>query len=313
VDEFRLASADGVEVFCRRWWPAGKPRAAIVIVHGASEHSGRYARVAEVLQGEEYAAYALDLQGHGLTAGPAGRGRIGPNGMAGLLADVEALVGRARADVGEVPVVMFGHSMGSVVVQAFMTSTPDDVSAYVLSGTMGPTEGTEDFVTGMRAAVDAGMADEPLDALGGYNASAGPTRTSHDWLSRDDEEVDRYIADPLCGDGNPLTYGYVAVLLETIAEVMEPPAIARIARGIPVLLLTGDCDPVSENAAQVRELERRLRDAGLDVTAHFYAGARHEVLNETNRDEVHRDILDWLERVGTRPPHGADTPPRSVR
>jgi alpha-beta hydrolase superfamily lysophospholipase len=155
-------------------------------------------------------------------------------------------------------------------------------------------------MAGMRAAIDAGMADEPLDALAGYNASDELTRTSYDWLSRDEDEVDKYIADPLCGDDNPLTYGYVAVLLETIADVMEPHAIARIPNGMPVLLLTGDRDPVSENGAQVRELERRLRDQGLDVTARYYAGARHEVLNETNRDEVHRDLVEWLDRVSAR-------------
>ena len=300
MDEFTLASTDGVDVFSRRWLPAGTPRAAIVIVHGAAEHSGRYARVADVLQGEGYAVYALDLRGHGQTAGSTGRGRIGPSGMAGVLADIDALIRHARTEVDDVPVVLFGHSMGSVVVQAFMVGAPPDVSAYVLSGTMGPAEGTEEFVAGMRAAVEAGMADEPLDALAGYNASDEPTRTSYDWLSRDEDEVDKYIADPLCGDDNPLTYGYVAVLLETIAEVMEPDAIERIPKHVPVLLLTGDRDPVSENGAQVRELERRLRDAGLDVTARYYEGARHEVLNETNRDEVHRDLVEWLDRVGTR-------------
>jgi alpha-beta hydrolase superfamily lysophospholipase len=300
MDEFTFLSTDGVEVFARRWLPSGSPHAAVVIVHGAAEHSGRYARVAEVLQGEGHAVYALDLRGHGQTAGSTGRGRIGPSGMAGVLADVEALVRRVHSEADQVPVVLFGHSMGSVVVQAFMVGAPPQVSAYVLSGTMGPAEGTEEFVAGMRAAVEAGMADEPLDALAGYNASDEPTRTSYDWLSRDDDEVAKYIADPLCGDDNPLTYGYVAALLETIAEVMETEAIARIPKVVPVLLLTGDCDPVSENGEQVRELERRLRDAGLDVTARYYVGARHEVLNETNRDEVHRDLLDWLDRVGTR-------------
>ena len=84
----------------------------------------------------------------------------------------------------------------------------------------------------MRAAMEAGMADEPLDALAGYNASDEPTRTNYDWLSRDAEEVDKYIADPLCGDENPLTYGYVTALLETIADVMEAAAIARIPNGM---------------------------------------------------------------------------------
>jgi len=297
MDEFTLATADGVDVFCRRWLPSGRARAIVVIVHGAAEHSGRYARVAEIMQREGYAVYALDLRGHGQTAGSTGRGRIGPTGMAGVLDDVDALVRHARTEVGDVPVVLLGHSMGSVVVQAFMVRAPHDVSAYVLSGTMGPTEGIDEFVAGMRAAVDAGMADEPLDALAGYNASDEPTRTSYDCLSRDEDEVDKYIADPLCGDDNPLTYGYVAVLLETIAEVMESDAIARIPKGMPVLLLTGDSDPVSGNGAQVRELERRLRDAGLDVTARYYEGARHEVLNETNRDEVHADLVEWLDRV----------------
>jgi alpha-beta hydrolase superfamily lysophospholipase len=112
--------------------------------------------------------------------------------------------------------------------------------------------------------------------------------------------VDKYIADPYCGDDNPLTYGYAAAVLETIADVMEPSAIERIPRRVPVLLLAGDADPVSENAAQVRELERRLRNAGLEVTARYYAGARHEVFNETNRDEVHADLLAWL-AVATAP------------
>ena len=168
---------------------------------------------------------------------------------------------------------------------------------------MGPTNGTEEFVTGMRAAIEAGMADEPLDVLAGYNASDEPTRTNYDWLSRDAEEVDKYIADPLCGDENPLTYGYVTALLETIVDVMEAAAIVRIPTCVSVLLLTGECDPVSENGAQVRELDRRLREAGLDVTACYYAGARHEVLNETNRDEVHRDLVDWLDRVTGRGAH----------
>jgi alpha-beta hydrolase superfamily lysophospholipase len=89
-------------------------------------------------------------------------------------------------------------------------------------------------------------------------------------------------------------------MLEAIGDAMEPPGIARIPKHLRVLLLTGDADPVSDGGAHVRELERRLRDAGLDVTARYYPGARHEVLNETNRDEVHADLVAWLTTVETR-------------
>ena len=293
MDEFTLRGSDGVEVFCRRWLPSGEPHASIVVVHGAAEHSGRYARVAEVLRAEGYAVYALDLRGHGRTASPTEGGLIGAGGMPAVIGDVEALLRRARSENGDAPAYLLGHSMGTAVVQALVVRTPDLVDGYVLSGTMGPTAGADEFVAGMRAALDAGMADVPLDASAS-GASFEPGRTPYDWLSRDPDEVDKYIADPLCGDGNALTYGYAAAVLDTVLEVMEPDAIARISPRIPVLLLTGDADPVSENGAQVRELERRLRDAGLEVTARYYAGARHEVLNETNRDEVHADLVAWL-------------------
>jgi alpha-beta hydrolase superfamily lysophospholipase len=297
VDELTLAAADGVNVFVRRWMPDGECRAAVIIVHGASEHSGRYARVAEVLCEEGYAVYALDLRGHGRTAESTGPGRPGPRGMDGVLDDVGEVVRMAAADVGDRPLVLFGHSLGSLIAHAFLEQREHDLAAYALSGTMGPMEGVDDLAEGIRQAVDAGMADEPLDMLSGFNAAFEPARTSFDWLSRDPDEVAKYVADPRCGDDLPLTYGYVAAMLETLATAVEPEGIARIPKHLPVLLLTGDEDPVSSGGAQVRELERRLRDADLAVTAVYYPGARHEVLNETNRDEVHRDLLTWLHRV----------------
>jgi alpha-beta hydrolase superfamily lysophospholipase len=296
-DELSFVDVDGVTVFSRHWLPDAKPRAAVVVVHGASEHSGRYGRLARVLTGEGYAVHALDLRGHGRTAASTGKGCIGPRGMAGVLDDVGQLVALAAADLGDRPVVLFGHSMGSLMVQAFVEQRDHDVAAYALSGTMGPSETPAELVEGIRQAVDAGMADQPLDLLGGLNAAFEPARTGYDWLSRDPEEVDAYIADPLCGDDVPLTYGYVAAMLETTATAMVPDGIARTPKHMPVLLLTGEVDPASNGAAQVRVLETQLRQAGLDVTAIYYPDARHEVLNETNRDEVHADLVAWLDRV----------------
>ncbi len=296
TDEFSFTDDDGIEVFCRRWLPGAEVRAVVVVVHGAAEHSGRYSRFAGVLVGEGYAVYALDLPGHGRTAASTGPGRIGPRGISGVLADMQELVRRARADFPGRPVVLFGHSMGSLMTQAYVERHGDELAGYVLCGTMGVTEVIPEFAAMLRDAVAAGLSNEPVDTLGGFDGNF-EGRTKFDWLSRDDAEVDAYIADPMCGDGNPLTYGYVAATLEATATVMDVDAIARVPKHLPVLLITGEADPVSNGALQVRELEQRLRDAGLDVTAKYYADARHELLNEINRDEVHADVVAWLTRV----------------
>jgi alpha-beta hydrolase superfamily lysophospholipase len=296
TDEFTFTDDDGIDVYCRRWRPDGDARAVVVVVHGAAEHSGRYARFARVLAGEGCAVYALDLPGHGRTRDSTGPGRIGSSGVDGILADIHELVGRARADFPEVPVVLFGHSMGSLMTQAYVERHGDGLTGYVLCGTMGATEVVPEFATMMRDAVDAGLRDEPVDTLGGFDAGT-EGRTMFDWLSRDDAEVDAYIADPMCGEGNPLTYGYVSATMEATATVMGTDAITMVPKHLRVLLITGDADPVSNGGAQVRVLEQRLRDAGLDVSAKYYAGARHELLNETNRDEVHADVVAWLGRV----------------
>ena len=112
---------------------------------------------------------------------------------------------------------------------------------------------------------------------------------------RDAAEVDAYIADPMCGEDMPPTYGFVAELLQLAFDAMQPAAIAGIPVDLPVLLVTGERDPASNDAVQVRELEKRLRAHGLDVDARYYADARHEVLNEINRDEVTGDIIGWLD------------------
>ncbi len=298
MDELTFRDADDVEVFYRQWLPEGPVRGAVVVAHGASEHSGRYARLADVLTSEGFAVYALDHRGHGHTAKATGTGRLGPRGMDGVLDDVGGLIRRAREESGGRPVVLLGHSMGSLIAQAYVEERQDDLAGLVLSGTMGPPPPEmAEAATAVEGAVAAGMGDEPIDLLAMNNAPFEPARTRFDWLSRDPAEVDAYINDPFCGDNHPLTFSYALGVLGVARTIAEAPGIAKMPKDLPILLITGESDTVSNFAAQVRELETRLRDADLDVVAHYYPEARHEVLNETNRDAVHADVVAWLDRV----------------
>jgi alpha-beta hydrolase superfamily lysophospholipase len=220
--------------------------------------------------------------------------------MEGVLSDIARVGEIARADVGAVPMVLFGHSMGSLLAQAYAERSGGSLAGLALSGSPGAGATLLETAEAVRQAVAGGLGEEPFTGLSAFNAGFERARTPFDWLSRDPAEVDAYIADPFCGDALPMTYGFVADLMSLAARAMEPAAIAQIPVGLPILLLTGEADPASEGAANVRVLEQRLRDAGLTVDAIYYPGARHEVLNEVNRDEVHRDLLGWLDRVRER-------------
>ena len=295
-----LQTVDGSRVRYRRWLPDGDIRGTVQLVHGASEHSGRYSRLAAALAALGYGVWAMDLRGHGRTAESTGTGRFGGLGVDTVLDDVDALHLVMDDQHPGVPRVLLGHSMGSIIALASAERNGSHLAGLALSGPIGVAPHLVDTVTALEEAVAAGAADHALDALGPFNEAFEPARTRYDWLSRDSAEVDAYVADPLSGDEIPLTVAYAAGVFALAVRAATPEAVAQLPGGVPVLLLSGERDPVGGNALQVTALAQLFTERGLPVEQHVYPDARHEVFNETNRDEVTGDLLTWLDQcVGT--------------
>jgi alpha-beta hydrolase superfamily lysophospholipase len=279
------------------------------IAHGASEHSARYRRVAEVLTGAGYSVYANDHRAHGRTAADFGRfGVARPGGWEAIVRDAHELTERVRQDHPGTPVVLFGHSMGSLIAQAYLPRWGSELAGAVLSGSttgVALDEATERAIEAMGAGEGADHPSETLAAMfAGFNATfERPTATGFEWLSRDPAEVRLYVDDPWCGE--PLSNGYVADMLLALHEPWSPENASRLPAGLPLYVFSGDCDPVGgERGASVRELVERYRANGVGrVTFRLYPEGRHEMLNETNRNEVHSDLLNWLDTLALYSPH----------
>lgn len=281
-DLFHLPTAPDDQLPAVHLWQGKDPKAVLVIAHGMGEHALRYARFAEVLVADGFVVYANDHRGHGATVKTTSQlGDYGDAGWNGLVADQKAVIEKAKADFPGLPLAILGHSMGSMVVQHLLTQNSELVDAAALSGT---------------TAVDimaAAVSDPDVDVFETMNAAFAPTRTESDWLSRDDAEVDKYVADPLCGF--TVTDASTAGLAEAGIAFSTPEAIGNIRKDLPLYIFSGDKDPVGLNGELVTLVAERYRESGLsNVKLRLYEDARHEVLNETNRDEVTANFIEWV-------------------
>src|SRR3954454_17817051 len=173
TDTDTFVDRDGVTITFRRWLPSGAARAIVQIAHGASEHSEPYARFASFLKTRGYAVFAEDHRGHGLTAASTGVGRGGPRGWEGMVDDLQTVNELARKEVGDLPVVLFGHSMGSFLAQRFIQRYGDELAGVVLSGSSGGLAGLAETV----AALETMPQDDPAPIFGPLNAGFEPART----------------------------------------------------------------------------------------------------------------------------------------
>jgi alpha-beta hydrolase superfamily lysophospholipase len=287
VTEFRIAGSDGWDLFGYRGEPEGTPRGVVHIMAGVGDHvrRGGFQRLAGALLEAGFAVSAHDHRSEGgSVASLDAQGRTGPDGWNRLVDDIGVLIADAHQRHPGVPVVLFAHSLGSFASQQWILDHSADIAGLALSGT---------------AAVDVLAANLPpgvAPSLEAFNEPFAPGRTGFEWLTRDEHEVDLYVADPQCG--YTLDDEAMGAMLAGGAVAADPARLANVRKDLPIHLAVGDQDPVNAGLALVKALEARYADAGLtDVTTTAWPGARHEILNETNRDEVVADIVAFARRV----------------
>jgi len=303
ADAFKFPSqADGLSVHVHTWTPAGPPRGLVQIHHGMAEHGARYAELAQALTAHGFVVWAPDHRGHGLSvpAGDAHGHFADDDGWDRAVEDLIQLNKRFRSEHPGLPAAVIGHSMGSFLTMQFLMCHGSGLSAAVLTGSNGHPGALrhlgavvvriEERRLGMRG--QSALIDKM--SFGSFNKGIPDPRTAFDWLSRDPDQVDAYIADPNCGF--ILSTRSWKQFLHALRLLHRDDHIARIPTGLPVMILSGDADPVGESGAGVERLARAWRDAGVaGVDLRLVPGARHEVFNETDRQETVAQVVAWLE------------------
>ena len=304
-EEFYYDSRDGKsKLHAVRYTPDNPNdiRCVVQIVHGMAEYIERYEEFAQFLTERGCVVTGEDHMGHGKSVGETGKyGYFCEQDPATVVVrDVHRLKKTTQALYANVPYIIMGHSMGSFITRNYMFRYGTGVSAAVIMGTgMQPpallaaskaTAGIQKIFFGSE------HVSRFIDklAFGGYNKHIQNPRTSVDWLSRDNERVDRYVADPLCGF--VFTVNGFSTLFELISRLHKQENLDKIPKKLPVLMVSGDADPVGGYGKGVKKAYDSLKGAGLEnITLKLYEGGRHELLNETNRDEVMKDIFGWIE------------------
>ncbi len=302
--EFHFPSHDGkTAIRAVEWRPEGEIRAVVQIAHGVAEYIDRYGVFANYLCEHGIAVIGNDHLGHGgsVTEGAPRVWFSEENGWECVVDDMHTLRLEGGKRFPGIPYFLMGHSMGSFLTRTYLIRYPGSVRGEIIMGT--GHQGSALVAAGRAVAkIEAkrvGSAGfSPLIesmAFGAYNKPFAPNRTTHDWLSVNEENVDRYLADPLCG--GKATVGLFYDMLGGIGFIRKPENIRKMDVRKPALFISGWEDPVGDMGKGVIAACNSFRNAGVtDLTLQLYPGMRHEILNEDGREQVYEFILDWLNK-----------------
>lgn len=303
LKRFDLLSVDGKTRLQGYHWPCEKPWAVLQITHGMAEHLLRYDGFAKYLNQQQIAVIGHDHLGHGASIyqQPAGYFHDSQTEN-GLVGDLHQVTQWGKKNYPEIPFFVLGHSMGSFVLRNYLTEYGTEISGAILVGT-----GQQPaWLTRVGRSVAKGLSKIQGEkhpswlidrlAFGRMNRKFSPQRTDKDWLVSLSQEVDNYLADPACGFLFTLS-GYQE-LFSQIIRTQDPVLLQRVPKELPLLFLSGSDDPVGEFGKGVLKAATAYQGAGVQqVTVKLYEGARHELLNETQKPKVFRDICKWIEKI----------------
>ena len=287
-----------------RCLPEGQPRAVLQIAHGVAEYIERYAPLARFLAAHGFVVAGNDHLGHGQSRIPGCAPLyFGPRGSWNtVVEDLFTLNRQLRQDYPGLPLFLLGHSMGSFLARTYLIRHPGTVDGAIIMGTG---QQPAPIVLGGIAATELEclrLGEEKISplvhnlAFGAYNRPFRPNRTAFDWISADEATVDAYIADPLCG--GTASVGLFREMLRGIRYISRRENLAKMDMATPLLLVSGQLDPVGDLGKGTERAAALLRSAGVErLELKLYPNARHEILIDHCRDTVHPDLIQWMEQV----------------
>lgn len=301
--DFYFNSSTGKnKIHARMCVPDAEPRAIVQIIHGIAEYIDRYDEFMSFLADNGIIAVGTDHLGHGKSI--ESEEQTGffayDNGWDYVVRDEEVLRLAMHENYPELPIIVFGHSMGSFMARTLLICYPDAFNAAIISGT--GNQGAAlvngglimgNLVTGLKGAHHYSKFLNNL-AFGSYNKIYDNPKTEYDWLSRDEANVQKYIDDPLCGFIPSCSL--FRDMMTGVKFITNKKNLTAMNKDMPVYFMSGDMDPVGECGKGVQKAYNNFLEAGMkDVSIKLYPGGRHEMLNEINKDEVYTDILAWLD------------------
>lgn len=292
-----LRAPDGHDIQLQVWRPDSDCSAVIHVLHGLGEYAARYERFAESAAARGFAVCAQDHRGHGHLAEQLGY-ISARNGWQKLIDDTEVVNEFVRDEFESTPVILLGHSLGSYLAQNFAMYHSPRIKGLILSASTWPSRFR--VVPALLIAhmeswrLGPHKSSRLLHYLGfsSFNGPFRPARTGLDWLSRDEAEVDKYIADPLCG--GPYSCGLWLELARGLLKIYSDAELLRISSDLPILITGGARDPVGGEKGMGKLALHYAQTGHQRLKVMIYDDGRHEMLNDINRDEVTSDWLDWV-------------------